>query len=451
MARPLLLIEDDELIRNQMQWGLSSDYEVHIASDRKSALTLAKQHHPAVILLDLGLPPTPRDATEGLRTLQELLAASPRFKVIVVTGHAERAIALKAIELGAYDYFTKPTELDELKLLLKRAYQLADLESENVARQHQIAGQGFGPLIGNSSPMQTLYGAIRKVAGSDAAVLIIGESGTGKELVARTIHENGPRAGRPFVAINCGAIPDTLLESELFGYERGAFTGATTQRRGRIEFASGGTLFLDEIGELPLGLQVKLLRFLQDRRIERIGGRESIQVDVRVIAATNKDLNEAVAAGTFRDDLFYRLRVITISVPPLRERGPDVMLLAQAFLGRFSSEEKKPIKGFTPEAWDALRTHPWPGNIRELENRVKRAVIMAEHRMVSPVDLELSSPTQPVPSLRAAKEQTEREMVLAALMKHHGNITRAAAELGVSRQALHEIIVKREIRIKDDD
>jgi len=447
MLRPLLLTEDDELIRNQMQWGLSSEYEVHIASNRESALALAKQTQPPVVLLDLGLPPTPREATEGLRTLQELLCLLPRTKVIVVTGHGERAIALKAVELGAYDYFTKPTDLAELKLLLKRAYQLYDLESENAAQQREAAGQGFGSLIGNSPAMQSLFTTIRKVAGSDAAVLITGESGTGKELVARTIHAESPRAGQPFIAINCGAIPDNLLESELFGYEKGAFTGATTQRRGRIEFASGGTLFLDEVGELPLALQVKLLRFLQDRKIERVGGRESIQVDVRVLAATNKDLNEAIAGGTFRDDLYYRLRVVTVTVPPLKERGPDVMLLAQAFLERGAAEEKKPVKGFTPEAWDALRAHDWPGNIRELENRVKRAVIMAEGRLVSPADLELSSPTQQAPSLRAAKEETEREMVLAALMKHNGNITKAAAELGLSRQALHEIIVKRDIRL----
>jgi two-component system NtrC family response regulator len=447
VPRPLLLVEDDELIRNQMQWGLTSDYAIHTADTREQALSLAKQLQPSVILLDLGLPPAPREPTEGLKTLQALLSMAPRTKVIVVTGHSERAIALKAVELGAYDYFTKPVDLDELKLLLKRAFQLHDLEAENVALQHEAAGQGFGSLIGNSPLMHTLYGTIRKVSGSDAAVLIIGESGTGKELVARTIHAHSPRAGQPFVAINCGAIPDNLLESELFGYEKGAFTGATAQRRGRIEFASGGTLFLDEVGELPLALQVKLLRFLQDRKIERVGGRESIQVDVRVIAATNKDLNEAVAAGVFRDDLYYRLRVITVSIPPLRERGHDVMLLAQALLERFASEEKKPIKGFAPEAWDALRVYQWPGNIRELENRVKRAVIMAEGRLVTPVDLELSAPDRQTPTLRAAKEQTEREMVLAALKKHNGNITRAAAELGLSRQALYEIMVKRAIRL----
>jgi two-component system NtrC family response regulator len=447
MLKPLLLTEDDELIRNQMQWGLASDYEVHVANNRESTLALAKEIRPPVVLLDLGLPPTPREATEGLQTLQELLSRLPRTKVIVVTGHGERDIALKAIELGAYDYFTKPTDLAELRLLLKRAYQLYEYESENAARQREAAGQGFGTLIGNSPAMQSLFSTIRKVAASDAAVLVIGESGTGKELVAHTIHAESGRAGGPFVAINCGAIPDNLLESELFGNERGAFTGATTQRRGRIEFASGGTLFLDEIGELPLALQVKILRFLQDRTIERVGGRVPIQVDARVIAATNRDLTDAIAAGTFRDDLYYRLRVITIPVPPLRERGPDVMLLAQAFLERTVAEEKKSVKGLTPEAWDALRTHEWPGNIRELENRVKRAVIMAEGRLVTAADLELSSSATPPQSLRAAKEQTERELVMAALVKHNGNITRAASELGLSRQALHEIIIKRGIHL----
>jgi two-component system NtrC family response regulator len=447
MLRPLLLTEDDELIRNQMQWGLSSDYDVHVASNRESALTLASQLQPPVVLLDLGLPPAPREATEGLQTLQELLRDSPRTKVIVVTGHGERSIALKAVELGAYDYFTKPVDLTELKLMLKRAYQLYDLEEENATRRREAAGQGFGPLIGNCPPMQALYGVIRKVAGSDAAVLIIGESGTGKELVAQMIHAESARAGRPFVAINCGAIPDTLLESELFGHEKGSFTGATAQRRGRIEYASGGTLFLDEIGEMPLVLQVKLLRFLQDRTIERVGGREAIQVDTRVIAATNRNLEDAIAGGTFREDLFYRLRVVTVTVPPLRERGQDVMLLAQAFLERVAAEEKKPVKSFAPEAWDALRAHHWPGNIRELENRVKRAVIMAEGRLISPADLELSPAAPQTSSLRAAKEKTEREVVIAALMKHNGNITRAAAELGLSRQALHEIITKRAIRL----
>jgi len=447
MLKPLLLTEDDELIRNQMQWGLASEYDVHVAANRESTLALAKEIHPPVVLLDLGLPPAPREATEGLLTLKELLSQLPRTKVIVVTGHGERDIALKAVELGAYDYFTKPTDLAELKLLLKRAYQLYDWESENATRQREATSQGLGALLGNSPAMQSLFSTIRKIAASDAAVLVIGESGTGKEMVARTIHAQSGRSGGPFIAINCGAIPDTLLESELFGYEKGAFTGATAQRRGRFEFASGGTLFLDEVGELPLALQVKLLRFLQDRTIERVGGRTPIQVDARVIAATNRDLTEAITTGAFRGDLYYRLRVITIAVPPLRERGPDVMLLAQAFLDRTASEEKKSVKGFTPEAWDALRAHDWPGNIRELENRVKRAVIMAEGRLVAPADLELSSPTTPSPSLRAAKEQTERDLVIAALMKHNGNITRAASELGLSRQALHEIIIKRGIHL----
>ena len=447
MPRPLLLTEDDELIRNQMQWGLSTDYEVHIAGNRESALNLARQLQPPVVLLDLGLPPAPREATEGLRTLQELLRAAPRTKIIVVTGHGERAIALKAIELGAYDYFTKPIDLAELTLMLKRAYQLYDLETENAAHQREAAGQGFGSLIGNSPAMHTLYGTIRKVAASNAAILIIGESGTGKELVARTIHTESPRAGQPFVTINCGAIPENLLESELFGHEKGSFTGATAQRRGWIEVAGGGTLFLDEIGELPLALQVKLLRFLQDRTIERIGGRQAIHMDVRVMAATNLNLEQAIAGGKFREDLYYRLRVVTIGIPPLRERGRDAMLLAQAFFERATAEEKKPLKGLAPEAWDAIQAYKWPGNIREMENRVKRGVIMAEGRYVTAADLELATAQEPAPSLREAKEKTERELVLAALTKHNGNITRAAAELGLSRQALHEIMAKRAIRL----
>jgi two-component system NtrC family response regulator len=447
MPHPLLLIEDDELIRNQMQWGLSSEYDVHVIGDRTGALNLARSLRPPVIVLDLGLPPAPREATEGLRALRELLTIVPHAKIIVVTGHAERAIAMKAVELGAYDYFTKPADFDALKLLLKRACQLHELEMENVALRHRgDAGQGLGLLIGDSPIMQTLFSAIRKVAGSEAAVLITGESGSGKELVARTIHAEGPRAEHPFVAINCGAIPDNLLESELFGHEKGAFTGATAQRRGRIEFAAGGTLFLDEIGEMPAALQVKLLRFLQDRTIERVGGREAIPIDVRVMAATHTDLEQAIAAGTFRSDLYYRLRVVTIPVPPLRARGLDVMLLAQTFFELAAREEKKPLKGLSPDAWDAIRAHDWPGNVRELENRVKRGVIMAEGRQVTAADLELAPAQEPSPSLRVAKEQTERELVLATLTKHAGNITRAAAELGLSRQALYEIMSKRAIR-----
>ena len=447
MTRPLLLIEDDELTRNQMQWGLSLDYEVHIAGDRAHALNLAKQLQPPVILLDLGLPPAPREATEGLRALRELLPIAPRTKIIVVTGHGERAIALKAVELGAYDYYTKPADLEELKVILKRAYQLFDLETENVARQQHATSEGLGLLIGASPVMQTLFATMRKVAASDAAVLITGESGTGKEIVAKTIHAESQRAGQPFVAINCSAIPENLLESELFGHEKGAFTGATAHRRGRIEFAHGGTLFLDEIGEMPPPLQVKLLRFLQDHTIERVGGREVIPVDVRIFAATNTDLTEAMAAGKFREDLYYRLRVVAMTVPPLRERGHDVMLLAQAILNQTNAEEGKAIKCFLPDAWDAIKTYAWPGNVRELENRVKRAVIMADGRMLSATNLELVPPAGPLPSLRAAKEKTEREVVLAALLKHQGNITRAAADIGLSRQALHEIMAKRAIRV----
>ena len=447
MPRPLLLIEDDELIRNQMQWALDTDYDVHIANNRVSAIDVAKQLRPPVILLDLGLPPAPREATEGLRALREMLAIAPCTKIIVVTGHGERAIALKAVEHGAHDYFTKPADLDELKLMLKRAYQLHDLEMENRTEHRDETRRGVGPLIGSSPVMDVLFATIRKVASSEAAVLITGESGTGKEMVARAIHGKSRRADDPFVAINCSAIPENLLESELFGHEKGAFTGATAQRLGRIECANDGTLFLDEIGEMSLALQVKLLRFLQDRTIERVGGRHVISIDVRVIAATNSDLTQAIANGTFREDLYYRLRVVTIPVPTLRERGHDVMLLAQVFFDRATAEESKVLKGFTSDAWEAIQSYNWPGNVRELENRVKRAIVMAEGRMATAVDLELAPPEHPSPSLRAAKRQTEREVVSAALRKHQGNITRAAADLGVSRQALHEIMAKRAIRL----
>lgn len=440
----LLIVEDEETIRAQMHWALSDDYEVLLAGDRPNALNMLKTNRPALIVLDLGLPPSPRRGEEGLHALGEILRFDPEAKVIVVTGNQDREYALKAIGQGAFDYFLKPADIEELKTVLKRALHIASLEKENIERNHGAGPPVFEEIVGESPSMQNVFDLVRKVSGIDVSVMIQGESGTGKELVARAIHRSSHRKDAPFVPINCGAIPETLLESELFGYEKGAFTGADAQKRGRIEYADDGTLFLDEIGELPLSLQVKLLRFLQEHKIERVGGRETIPVDVRVVAATNKDLKEEIAEDRFREDLFYRLGVVTIRMPPLREREGDAVLLAKTFLQTYSLSYRKAIKGFRPDALDAITAYDWPGNVRELENRVKRAVVMCEGKIVVPSDLELdASSDSAVPkSLRQIREEAEKHHVKKALDKHDGNISRAARELGVSRPTFHDLMRK---------
>jgi two-component system NtrC family response regulator len=443
--KPLLLIvDDDEEIRSQMKWALNTDYDVAFAEDRVSALRAVSELHPPVVLLDLGLPPNPGNPTEGMAALSEILSRDSLAKVIIVTGQEEKTNALQAVGAGAYDYLTKPAQVDELKVILKRAYHVAALEREYRTLQQQIKGETFEGMLGSSPQMQSVFGSIRKVATTEAPVLVLGESGTGKEMVALAIHRLSSRQAGPFVAINCGAIPENLLESELFGHEKGAYTGAHIQRKGRIESASGGTLFLDEIGELPPLLQVKLLRFLQEQRIERIGGRQEIQVDTRVIAATNVDLKKAMEAGHFREDLFYRLAVVVIKLPALRERENDVRMLAQAFLRKFGAENGKVGLSYEPEALRALVRHSWPGNVRELENRIKRAAIMAEGKRLSVQDLELSesSLATQATNLKEARESLEREMIQKALRKHSGRITAAAAELGISRPTLYELMEK---------
>jgi len=449
MDKPkLLIVEDDDAIRTQMKWALAQDYSVLLASDRSSALTMMRKEQPLVATLDLGLPPHPGDPEEGLQTLAGLLEHNPAVKVVVVTGQTEKENALRAVGQGAYDFLCKPIEVEDLKGILRRACQVAHLEHEHRAQQQQIAEAGertsFAGMLGGSARMRDVFATIRKVAPTDASVLIIGESGTGKELAARAIHQRSARAHGPFVAINCGAIPDTLLESELFGHEKGAFTGAHMQRKGRIETAQGGTLFLDEVGELPLPLQVKLLRFLQERTIERVGGRETIPVDVRVIAATNVDLQKAIAEGRFREDLYYRLAVLVLSLPPLRKRQGDIELLATTFLQRYVEEYKKKLSGFTQQALRALETYAWPGNIRELENRLKRAVIIAEGAKVTAKDLELALTSDKYEGmgLKEARETVERELVVQAIARNKGNLSRAAAELGVSRPTLYELMEK---------
>lgn len=447
----LLITDDDEEIRTQMKWALVNDYEVVLAEDRPTALEAFRTHNPFVVLLDLGLPPSPGSPEEGLAALAEMLSLNSAVKVIIVSGQGEKTNALQAIGSGAYDFLTKPVEIEELKVVLKRAYYVAGLERDYRSLQRQIQLDTFEGMIGSSPQAQAVFSSIRKVAASNANVLILGESGTGKEMAALAIHKRSNRKDGPFVAINCSAIPETLLESELFGHEKGSFTGAHAQRKGRIEMASGGTLFLDEIGEIPQPLQVKLLRFLQEQRIERVGGRQEIEVDTRVVAATNADLKRGMAEGKFREDLFYRLAVVVINLPPLRDREGDVRVLAQYFLKRFTAENGKDNMAFDQEALKAMSRHSWPGNIRELENRVKRAVIMAEGRKLKTDDLELTelSPVPASASLKEAREAVERELIHHVLRKHGGKIAPAAADLGISRPTLYELMEKLGIQRPD--
>jgi two-component system NtrC family response regulator len=440
----LLIVDDDEDIRAQLKWALCADYEVLQAEDRVTALEVLREKRPTAVLLDLGLPPQPATSQEGFAALTQFLAYDSRLKVIILSGQGEKDNALRAVGEGAYDFLCKPPDLDEIKVILKRACHVANLEKEYCDLQQHFLGDTFEGMLGTSPPMQAVFDSIRKVATSDATVLILGESGTGKEMAARAIHRRSARRSGPFVAINCAAIPETLIESELFGHEKGSFTGAHMQRPGRIETASGGTLLLDELGELPLSLQVKLLRFLQEQTIERVGGRKEIHVDVRLITATNVDLKKAMHEGKFREDLYYRVAVIAIKVPPLRERSGDLRVLAQAFLRRFAEENGRDALKFGPDALRAIDQYHWPGNVRELENQIRRAVIMVEGRTVKAEDLELADPSAVTPGrgLKEAREAVERQMVLDALRRHGGKITSAAAELGISRPTLYELMEK---------
>jgi two-component system NtrC family response regulator len=445
MSKPgLLIVDDQEEIRSQLRWALDDTYVVHPVGNAREALAYMKRERPPLVTLDLGLPPRPDDAVEGLALLEGLLAIDRLTKVVVLTGNNERSSALRAIQSGAFDYIQKPVHLETLRVTLSRAAYVHQLEQENRRLQQQATQDGFQGIIGTSSQMQHLFETVRRVASSDLAVLIVGESGTGKELVARAVHRESPRRDGAFIAINCGAIPENLLESELFGHEKGSFTGAHMQRKGRIESAQGGTLFLDEIGELPLSLQVKLLRFLQEQKVERVGGRESIAVDTRIVAATNMNLTEAMQLGTFRKDLFYRLSVVQIQVPPLREREEDPVFLAQALLLKYRDQLNMRVTGLSDEAREAIRAYHWPGNVRELENRLKRAVVMAHGTTLQPSDLELSMESTPTSylTLREARSQFEKNLIRQALARTNGNVTRAAEELGISRQALHESMHK---------
>ena len=445
MKPKVLIVDDDEAIRTQMKWALSQDYEIHFAEDRKGALEVFKAKSPAVILLDLGLPPHPNQCDEGLAALSDLLAVDNTAKVIVISGQGEKQNALQAVGAGAYDFLCKPVELEELSLLLRRSIHVVQLEKEYLELQQSQRSDVFEDMLGTSPQMQAAFALIRKVASTNAPVLLLGESGTGKEMAAAAIHRRSARKNGPFVAINCNAIPENLLESELFGHEKGAFTGAHIQRKGMMETAGNGTLFLDEIGELPPAIQVKLLRFLQEHRLQRVGGRQEIQIDTRLVAATNADLKQLIDTGKFREDLYFRLAVVTIRLLPLRERGEDIVFLAREFLQRYAAESGRTKLVFAPDALGMLTRYPWPGNVRELQNRVKRAVIMTSGSRITAKDLELEQEelevaSLPVPTLKQARENVEREVIQEALKRNAGRITPAAADLGISRPTLYELM-----------
>jgi len=446
MKPRVLIVDDDEAIRTQTKWALNQDYDVCLAEDRRGALDVFAATPPAVTLLDLGLPPRPNGSDEGLAILSDILAMDNTAKIIVISGQSEKRNAIEAVGAGAYDFLCKPVEMDELRLVLRRCINVLDLEREYRQLQQSRQSETFEEMLGSSPQMQSVFAFIRKVAATDVPALLLRESGTAKETAAAAVHRCSRRKDGPFVAINCNAIPENLLESELFGHEKGAFTGAHIQRKGLLETAGGGTLFLDEIGELPSPIQVNLLRFLQEQRFQRVGGRQEIQVDTRLVAATNADLQQLIENGKFREDLYFRLAVVTIRLLPLRERGEDIVLLAREFLRRYAAQESRRNLVFAPDAVRTIERHSWPGNVRELQNRVRRAVIMASGPRVTANDLELdtvkSAATSGGTTLRQAREQVEREMIQQTLKRHAGKITSAAAELGISRPTLYELMDK---------
>ena len=443
----LLIIEDDPGLQKQLRWSLD-DYDVLVAGDREAALAMVRRHEPAVITMDLGLPPDPDGASEGFATLQQILSLTPDAKVIVLTGNQDRANAVKAIGLGAYDFHHKPFDPEMLALVINRAFYLHALQKENRKILQNQADSPMAGVISRDPGMLKLCRSIEKVAPTSASVMLLGESGTGKEVLARALHQLSPRAEKRFVAINCAAIPENLLESELFGYEKGAFTGAAKQTLGKIETANGGTFFLDEVGDLPMALQAKLLRFLQERVIERIGGREEIPVDVRIVCATHQNLKELSSAGRFREDLYYRLSEIVITIPPLRNRVGDTALLAHHFKNRFCSQEGRSSLNFSDDAMAMIEAHPWPGNVREMENIIKRAVIMADGPQIMGEDLGLgdSPATDEFMNLRQVRDEAEYQAIIKALARVDGNIVRAAELLGVSRPTLYDLMSRHGIK-----
>jgi len=439
--KPLLIVEDDPALQKQMRWAFEN-YEAVVASDRETAIAQLRRHEPAVVTMDLGLPPNPDDPTEGMRLLEEIHSLAPETKVIVLTGQNDRANALKAIGLGAHDFCTKPFEPELLTWTIERAFRVHELQEENRRLQLATQSPAMSGIITRDPEMQRICRTIEKVAPTSATVLILGESGTGKELLARALHDLSPRRNNRFVAINCAAIPDTLLESELFGYEKGAFTGAARQTIGKIETAANGTLFLDEIGDLPTALQAKILRFLQERVIERIGGRQEIPVDVRIVCATHQSLKEQITEGKFREDLYYRLAEIVVDVPPLRVRKADTALLAHSFVRRFAQEQRRGAMTLLPDALDAIEAHAWPGNVRELENVIKRAVIMADGQKIGAADVGLaaSEADAQMLNLRQVRDEAEKGAVVHVLSRVNGNLSKAAELLGVSRPTLYDLM-----------
>jgi two-component system NtrC family response regulator len=441
MRPKLLVVEDDAGLARQLRWAYEA-YEVIVAADRDEAIKALRMHEPAVVTLDLGLPPDPDGTTEGFATLAEILALKPDTKVIVASGHEARESALDAIARGAWDFCAKPVDIETVGLIVSRAFHVHALEAEN-ARLAGLAGGDtvLGGIVTAAPEMLKVARTIERVAPADVSLMVLGASGTGKELVARGLHTASPRAAGPFVAINCGAIPEALLEAELFGHEKGAFTGAIRTVEGKIELASGGTLFLDEIGDVPLALQVKLLRFVQERTIERIGGRKTISVDVRIVCATHRNLEAMVTDGRFREDLWYRLAEMVVRLPTLAERPGDAVLLARHFVRRHAPSINAQVRGLAPDAADAIATARWPGNVRELENRVKRAIVMAEGKMLTAFDLDLVPDNEGLPlNLRAAREAADRRAISAALARADGNISATARLLGISRPTLYDLI-----------
>jgi len=446
--KTLLVVEDDPGLQKALRWAFS-EFEVVTAEDRKSAIAQLRRHEPQVVTLDLGLPPDPGSASEGLATLQEIVTLVPDIKVIVVTGNNDHENAVRAIGLGAWLFFQKPVDPELLGVIVERAYNLFELEQENRELSRQEIKGPMAGIIATSPEMLKTCQTVEKVAPSEATTLLLGESGTGKELLARALHDLSPRAKERFVAINCAAIPDALLESELFGYEKGAFTGAAKQTPGNIEYANGGTLFLDEAGDLPLPLQAKLLRFLQERIIVRVGGRQEIPVDVRVVSATHQNLEELIEQGSFREDLYYRLSEISIQIPPLRERQGEAAVIANAFLGKEVKQQKKGNLSFSNDAIAAINAYEWPGNVRELANRIKRAVIMADGKQVTAQGLELDeTETDTFPfNLREVREQAESQALLRALGQARGNVSHAANLLGITRPTFYALAKKYKLDI----
>ena len=441
-SRKLLIVEDDPGLMSQLRWCFE-EYEVLSAEDQASAINELRRHEPMVVLQDLGLPPNPEGVDEGLATLQEILKLSPHTKVIVVTGHGDQENALKSVAMGAYDFYQKPVDTDTLQLLVERAFNISELEAENRRLQSQAVASPLDGIVAASEGMLAVCRMIEKVAPTDVTTLLLGESGTGKELLARALHRLSPRVENRFVAINCAAIPENLLESELFGHEKGAFTGAAKQTLGKVELADAGTLFLDEIGDMPLPLQAKMLRFLQERVIERVGGREEIPVDVRVVCATNQNPVEMIEQSTFREDLYYRVSEITIDIPPFRDREEGRLILARTLLARFSAQQGRALS-FSDDANNAIEAYLWPGNVRELENKIEGAVIMADGNQITARDLGIDD-AEPGPetlNLREVRRLAESKAIRVALMKAFGKITRAAEMLGVTRPTLYDLMNK---------